>query len=1183
MFKYFHPIQKAGSRLLLLVLLQVPFLGFISQAVAAPLAGTKIENQATGSFLDPIDNGVKNIESNTVQVTMIEIAGITVIPVGYGGQIAQGGSAYFDFLITNVGNDPTQFFIPGIAGVTNGTLNSIKIIEVDPDGTGSGSPLTLPSSEVNVPITGGSIGGTTGTLLTLPNGSIPVGGTVKVRVAITISPTAVIGSPVTVILGDTATNNNSASTQNQPYIASTIAGRDLYTQDNTDPSTIPNEAIGQPFNGDAAGHRQEASALQTATVTTYPSITGTVFEDVNYGGGSGRPLTVAGAIPRPNARVELYNASGAFLVSVNTDASGYYKFNLVNVPTLAQGNYFVRVVNQTVTSGRTGGCTTATGCTQIPVQTYRTKGDINNDGVADPDSERVGGEVPNSIDAGNGSAGTIMSASGAFSGNLSGQAQSISPVTIKTLTITEADFGYNFDTIVNTNNSGQGSLRQFIVNSNALGNTGLAQATARSASGQETSIFMIPDGKDHPGLVAAPSGPANQLSSYGAAVINLTSTLPIITAANTVIEGLTQTDNIGDTNATILGSGGTVGVDAVALAKFTGPEIEINGNQTTLTASGAGDQIKNIAANMHLFFSGNDSLIQDNIIGMQANGTFGSILQGSHAIEAGSGTNIAVRHNFVRANDSGIRTNGSGTGLIFELNEVDAPPSGQTDTFEGILLSNGGSGYTIRRNLIKNMRGAGTEIGFSGIPLLSTVIENNTYYRNGYVTPGGGTPSTENIGIVAYLAGAGRTVISKNIITETAGPGVVVMGSSGITITQNSTFANGIAGSSGLGIDLDPVSCDPNYYNGTNPSSPFCNHHTDGVTANDGTVGTGPTGTANNGIDYPVITSSLFSSGSLVVRGFVGNNSSGSATFAGAKLEFFIADNSPANQNGEVLLGDLKSRPHSEGKTYIGTCTADANGLFGTVAAPCSFPSISTTGLTNPLNITATATNAAGNTSEFSAAPVPSSPNILLVKRITAIEGGTNTVGGDNLAIYNDTTSPYDDNNIIIPDLPSSPTDPQRDTNKWPTLSTFLLGGTNGGTILPNTAMDYTIYFLSEGEVDAKNVILCDLIPDNQTFIPTAYNNITQIGGGLQGIDRGILVSYNGAVRSYTNVADGDGGRYYAPGETLPSACKKSPTDLIPANPNGAVVVNLNNIPTATGSGIPTDSYGFIRFRVRNR
>lgn len=342
MFKHFHPIQKTGSRLLLLVLLQVPFLGFIPQAVAAPPAGTKIENQATGSFLDPIDNGVKNIESNTVQVTMIEIAGITVIPVGYGGQIAQGGSAYFDFLITNVGNDSTQFFIPGTAGVTNGTLNSIKIIEVDPDGTGSGLPLTLPSGEVNVPITGGSIGGTTGTLLTLPNGSIPVGGTVKVRVAMTISPTTVISNPVTVIFGDTATNNNSASTQNQPYIASTTAGRDLYTQDNTDPSTIPNEAIGQPFNGDAAGHRQEASATQSINVAA--TVSGQVWEDANgslaidiIGGTVSETGTNAGSTA---LTIYAINSSGLVIAKSPVATNGTYSFSLA-----ANTNYRLRLVN----------------------------------------------------------------------------------------------------------------------------------------------------------------------------------------------------------------------------------------------------------------------------------------------------------------------------------------------------------------------------------------------------------------------------------------------------------------------------------------------------------------------------------------------------------------------------------------------------------------------------------------------------------------------------------------------------------------------------------------------------------------------------------------------------------------------------------------------------------------------
>jgi hypothetical protein len=99
--------------------------------------------------------------------------------------------------------------------------------------------------------------------------------------------------------------------------------------------------------------------------------------------------------------------------------------------------------------------------------------------------------------------------------------------------------------------------------------------------------------------------------------------------------------------------------------------------------------------------------------------------------------------------------------------------------------------------------------------------------------------------------------------------------------------------------------------------------------------------------------------------------------------------------------------------------------------------------------------------------------------------------------------------------------------------------------------------------------------------VPTAFNNVPQINSGLPGIDRGILVSTNNTAFSYTNIADGDGGRYYAPGEPLPNACKKVSTDPIPANPYGAIVVNLGNIPNASTSGLPLNSYGFIRFRVK--
>lgn len=129
------------------------------------------------------------------------------------------------------------------------------------------------------------------------------------------------------------------------------------------------------------------------------SISGTVFEDVNYGGGAGRPLATAqtsatnsgytGSLGRPGVIVELYLiSSGAFVNSAVTNAAGLYTFTGLTANT----GYTVRVVNSSVTSGRTGatyGGTATAGyySNQLAVQTFRTSG-----GVAD--ANRVGGENP---------------------------------------------------------------------------------------------------------------------------------------------------------------------------------------------------------------------------------------------------------------------------------------------------------------------------------------------------------------------------------------------------------------------------------------------------------------------------------------------------------------------------------------------------------------------------------------------------------------------------------------------------------------------------------------------------------------------------------------------------------------------------------------------------------------------
>lgn len=206
---------------------------------------------------------------------------------------------------------------------------------------------------------------------------------------------------------------------------------------------------------------------------------------------------------------------------------------------------------------------------------------------------------------------------------------------------------------------------------------------------------------------------------------------------------------------------------------------------------------------------------------------------------------------------------------------------------------------------------------------------------------------------------------------------------------------------------------------------------------------------------------------------------------------------------------------------------------------------------------------------------VPTNPNVLLIKRITAVNGNTTTNAGDDLAVYKDEpANPYDDNTLDNP----APT--PIDTDKWLDPTTFLIGGTNGGNVKPSDEIEYTIYFLSAGDTTANSVLFCDRVPQNVTFVPTAFNSFaTQAPGGLPNTDRGMQWRYNGQTQSLTNVSDGDAAQYFPPGS--------DPTSVYPkvncggANTNGAVVVNLGSLPNATAAGTPTNSYGFVRFRGR--
>ncbi len=105
---------------------------------------------------------------------------------------------------------------------------------------------------------------------------------------------------------------------------------------------------------------------------------------------------------------------------------------------------------------------------ELAVQTYRIDGASE---AAGDGAKKVGGELPsNENAAANSGAQTLASLQGTDldADGITEWTQSIVTVDASGGDVSGIDFGFNFNVVVNTNNSGQGSLRQFILNSNLL-------------------------------------------------------------------------------------------------------------------------------------------------------------------------------------------------------------------------------------------------------------------------------------------------------------------------------------------------------------------------------------------------------------------------------------------------------------------------------------------------------------------------------------------------------------------------------------------------------------------------------------------------------------------------------------------------------------------------------------------
>ncbi|MEH1875561.1 beta strand repeat-containing protein [Nostoc sp.] len=190
---------------------------------------------------------------------------------------------------------------------------------------------------------------------------------------------------------------------------------------------------------------------------------------------------------------------------------------------------------------------------------------------------------------------------------------------------------------------------------------------------------------------------------------------------------------------------------------------------------------------------------------------------------------------------------------------------------------------------------------------------------------------------------------------------------------------------------------------------------------------------------------------------------------------------------------------------------------------------------------------------------VCTNPNVLLVKRITAINGNRTKNPNDNTPL-----------NTFVDDTTSTR---QADDNSPNWKSGYLLGAIDGGKVKPGDEIEYTIYFLNAGSISANTVRVCDRVSANQNFKVSAYGTNKDIQ----------LQLGTSTVLDLTSASDtADRAQLISAGASVPANCY-----LKAVNDNGTLVIdvtgstgvpNLTTMPGSTGQGSPNDSYGFLRF-----
>jgi len=528
------------------------------------------------------------------------------------------------------------------------------------------------------------------------------------------------------------------------------------------------------------------------------------------------------------------------------------------------------------------------------------------------------------------------------------QANHVAPTTLKTAAATTF-------TVININDSGPGSLRQAILDANAnpgadmiafnVPGGGVHTVTPTSALPTLTDPVTI-DGTTQPGFGGSPLIELSGVSTTSGAGL-------FITSGSSVVRGLVI-NRFRDYPAIVLTVNGGNRIDGNFLGTTAdGFDGSVPNNEGVIVSECSNNMIGGTVAQARNIISSNSgdaielnnsssqvsgNLIQGNYIGPDVSGNndlgngtngvgflgvsnntiggttagAGNLISGNGrtGIELAGGLGNLVQGNFIGTDASGTVPIGNGEAGITIDNAPNLTIGGTTPSARNVISGNAGAGVKIVEtgstgNLVQG-NFIGTDVsGTAPIPNSVLVVNSQggvSIHVGSNNSIGGATSGAGNI--IAFNRRAGVFV--------SALPGFIV--GTGNAISHNSIFAN-----TELGIDLIGQL-------GPNPNDP-CDSDA------------GP----NNLQNFPVLTSGISSGFSTDIQGAL--ISTANTAF---RIEFFA--NAACDPSG-----------FGEGQTFIGSTTVttgtDCGATFN-VTLPVSVPA--------GQFITATATDPAGNTSEFS-------------------------------------------------------------------------------------------------------------------------------------------------------------------------------------------------------------------------